>query len=96
MAIKVSAPKRNTRGLSRLITMVVFIIFLLGAAYALFFAPKPAFDYIASPSLERNRRLANFEVDPQQVLSSEAFQRLRLFGTLQVTGSFGRSNPFTR
>ncbi|MDP3881198.1 MAG: hypothetical protein Q8Q32_03410 [bacterium] len=94
MAIRINKPKRGG-GLGRFITFIVVIGIILASAYALFFAPTPAFDYIASPELQRNRQLSTFNLDPEEIISREDFRALRRFDVNLGQASFGKENPLT-
>lgn len=76
-----------------LVTLVVVGIFFV-AAYYLFFAPTPAFDYIAPAPLQQTAELSNFDLEPSVVLDSAEFRSLRKINGLPTGGSFGRDNPF--
>lgn len=92
MAIRINKPKQEGR-LGKFITFLVVIGIILASAYALFFAPTPAFDYIASPELQRNRQLSTFNLDPEEIISREDFRALRRFDVNLGQGSFGKVNP---
>lgn len=78
----------------KLIMVVVILSVLLIAAYSLFFAPTPAFDYIAPASLQQAAQLSQFDLEPAAVLDSAEFRSLRKINGLPTGGTFGRSNPF--
>ncbi len=73
--------------------LVVFAVLLIGV-YFLFFAPTPAFDYIAPVPLQEAAALSSFDLDPSSVLESSEFRSLRKINGLPTGGTFGRSNPF--
>src|SRR5689334_16513352 len=94
MAIVIQKQSRGGGGFLRLI-MVIIILGILGiAAYYLFFAPTPAFDYIAPPSLQQAAELSNFDLDPDAVIKSSEFRSLTPINGLPTGGTFGRENPF--
>jgi hypothetical protein len=94
MAIKINKVERGG-GLGRFISFLVILGIILASAYALFFAPTPAFDYIASPQLERNRQLSTFNLDPEEIIGREDFRALRRFDVNLGQGLFGKANPLT-
>jgi membrane peptidoglycan carboxypeptidase len=94
MAIKINRPKQEGR-LGKFITFIVVLGIIAASAYALFFAPTPVFDYIASPELERNRQLSTFNLDPEDIINREDFRALRRFDVNLQSGSFGKANPLT-
>lgn len=73
--------------------LVVLGVLFIGAYY-LFFAPTPAFDYIAPTPLQQATELSNFDLDPDTVLKSSQFRSLTPINGLPTGGAFGRSNPF--
>lgn len=81
-------------GLMRLIMILVVLVILFVAAYYLFFAPTPAFDYIAPQSLRQAAQLSQFDLEPAAVLDSAEFRSLRKINGLPTGGTFGRANPF--
>lgn len=88
-------PKQNKGGSFSRILMIVVILGILGmAAYYLFFAPTPAFDYIAPSALQETAELSRFDMDPDSVLNSTEFRSLRKINGLPTGGAFGRTNPF--
>jgi hypothetical protein len=88
-------PKQSAGGgLSKIIMFVAIIGILLLAMYFLFFAPTPAFDYIAPQSLQQAAQLSQFDMDPDTVLDSAEFRSLRKINGLPTGGTFGRTNPF--
>lgn len=96
MAIVFEQPKKTVNWVS--ILFVVFIIgFLIFAIYYLFFAPSPKLDVVLPPPLERASQIAKIEfVDPNVVLGSSSFRRLRSYVGPPGIGSLGRPNPFVR
>lgn len=78
----------------RLVTFMVVLGILFIAAYYLFFAPTPGFDYIAPESLREAEQLSRFDIEPSVVLESNQFKSLRKINGLPTGGTFGRSNPF--
>lgn len=92
MAIVV--PKQRSGGLMRFFTFIVILGVLLVASYYLFFAPTPAFDYIAPASLQEAEQLSRFDLEPSTVLESAQFKSLRKINGLPNGGTFGRANPF--
>lgn len=94
MAIKINKV-RNEGRLGKVITFFVVLLIILASAYALFFAPTPAFDYIASPQLQRNRQLSTFNLNPEEVINRDDFRALRHFDVNLGSASFGKTNPLT-
>ncbi len=75
--------------------MILVILVVLGAAaYFLFFAEAPAFDYIAPASLQQAAQLSSFDLEPSAILESPEFRNLRKINGLPTGGTFGRENPF--
>lgn len=79
----------------KLIMFIVVLGVLFFAAYYLFFAPTPAFDYIAPQSLRQAAELSRFDIEPSSVLESPEFRSLRKINGLPTGGTFGRANPLS-
>jgi hypothetical protein len=81
-------------GVMKLIMFLIVLAVLFAVAYYLFFAPTPAFDYIAPGSLQQTVELSNFNLEPDTVLKSSQFRSLTPIHGLPTGGTFGRENPF--
>lgn len=79
-----------------LIIAVVAGIVIIGGAYFLFFAPVPAIEVIAPPSVRSASELSGVEFDPTSVVNSEDFRSLRRYVGQQTTGKTERVNPFIK
>jgi len=78
---------------------IVFIVgFLIFAVYYLFFAPSPKLDIVLPPPLERASQIISITefVNPDAVVNSTAFKRLRTYVGQPAIGVLGRENPFVR
>jgi len=93
MAIIIPKQSRGG-GFMKIVMALVILVILLIAAYYLFFAPTPAFDYIAPPTVQETQQLSRFDLEPGAVLDSSEFRALRKINGLPTGGTFGRPNPF--
>ena len=86
------------RGVIGLFT--VFIVFIVIAvvgifAYLLFFATPPRIEPILPANLRATNDISRVQfVDLVEVVNSESFKSLELFGSIPGVGSVGRANPF--
>jgi len=76
------------------ITIAVIILIVVGAVYFVFFAPAPAFEVIVPPPLQTVGEVSSKQVNPANVLNSQAFRSLRPYAPSPTVGQIGRTNPF--
>lgn len=86
--------KENKNIWVKIAIIAVLVLILAAAVYYVFFAPVPAFEIIVPPPLESAQKITSFQVDPTNVVNSEAFRILRSYTSLPTTGVLGRDNPF--
>ncbi len=73
----------------------VVILFVVLATYYLFFAPTPRIAAIIPGRFEEIGEVSEIEfIDPSELIRSQAFQRLKTYGSAPRTGALGRDNPF--
>lgn len=93
MAILFGEEKRGLNWML-IIGIGIAIIIVIAVVYFLFFAPTPAFEVIAPPPLRTAEQITRTQVDPENVVNSQAFKNLRNYAPLPSVGQLGRNNPF--
>ncbi|MEK7590282.1 MAG: hypothetical protein AAB454_01070 [Patescibacteria group bacterium] len=76
------------------IIVAVIILIVAGAVYFVFFAPAPVFEVIVPPPLKTAGEVSSKQINPANVLNSQAFRNLRPYAPSPTVGQIGRTNPF--
>ncbi|TSD03613.1 MAG: hypothetical protein Athens071426_157 [Parcubacteria group bacterium Athens0714_26] len=79
--------------------LIIILIFsvIVGGAYFLFFAPKPAIEVLVPRDQKITSELSKADFNPSVLANSETFKLLRKYpGAPSVSGKTGRVNPFIK
>lgn len=94
MPISFEEKQKQTKWLTIIIIIIITIAIVGGLIYYFFFAPTPAFETIAPAPLRTAQEISRSQIDPANVLNSQAFRNLRAYAPPPTIGLIGRSNPF--
>ena len=94
MAIVFEQQKRSVHWIAILVTLFV-VFFLVFAAYYLFFAPSPKIDTVLPAPLQRANQISGVTfTDPNAVVKSKEFVRLKSYVPATSVGTLGRPHTF--
>lgn len=96
MAILIEEEKKNgTGGILTILTWLIVLGAILGAAYYLFFAQPQLVGKITAPAgFQNTQQLIQINLNPQAILQSQSFQALKQYITPLQPSTTGRPNPF--
>jgi hypothetical protein len=95
MAIIVEQEKKKINWFAMLLT--IFLVAVVGGAiYYFFFVAPPLLDKIVPSSLQSLKDLSSAQINPETVLNSPDFQKMRQYVNPIEIGAVGKLNPFSR
>lgn len=94
MAIVIEEEKNQTNIIG-IVTWLVVILVVGIAAYYIFFARPQLVEMVAPSAFQNINTISKINLNPEEVVNSKLFQSLKLYVSLPVPGSAGRSNPFS-